>query len=181
MPGELVVVDAGFALRPLGPGDLDAHLEAVDEEQIRWLWEPGEGDTWRGMTSHDQREHLRNYLTVTREGFGPGPKWVFALDAPGASYVVYIDCDLANPHVPRGEANISYACHPLHRRQGYTARAVGLVCEFLRRETSATTAYIVVEAGNLASRGVARSVGARELDSFVDDYGRSMIRHVLPL
>lgn len=171
----------GFVLRPLSPADLDLHLSAVDDEQIRWLWEVGDGEKWRAMSPQEQREHQRAYLAASRESFGRGPKWIFALDAPDARYAVYIDCDLANAHVPLGAANISYTCHPAQRGKGYTKRAVALVCEFLRQETAATEAYIVVEQDNVASLAVARAVGASEVSRFVDAHGRTMIRHLLLL
>ena len=175
------MTDGGFVLRPLGPDDLDVHLGAVDQEQIRWLWEPGDGEKWHALTALEQHEHQPTLLKATFEDFGRGPKWVFAVDAPEARYAVYIDCDLANPHVPPGAANISYACHPANRGKGYTVRATRLACEFLRAETVATEACIVVEDGNTASLRVARAVGASEADRFLDEHGRCMIRHMLPL
>ena len=171
----------GFVLRPLGPSDLDVHLAAVDEEQARWLWEPGDGDKWYAMTPQVQRERQRKYLEATYNDFGPGPKWAFAMDAPDAPYVVYIDCDLAIPDAPPGSANISYSCHPAHRRKGYTVRAIGLVCDFLRLETAAKEVNIAVERDNVASLAVARAVGAAEVTRYVDQHGRTMVRHVLPL
>lgn len=178
---EIVATDGALVLRQLGPGDLDRHLEAVDDQQIHWLWEPGDGDSWNGLSSSQQREHQRRWLQAVHDSFGPGPKWCFGVDAPAAAYVVYIDCDLENPHVPAGTANISYTCHPAYRRMGYTTAAVRLACSFLRERTAASEAYIVVDAENQASLGVARAVGALEQDRFVDDRGRTKIRHVLNL
>ena len=181
MSGAATLTRDGFVLRPLGPSDLDVHLAAIDDEQIRWLWEPGDGDRWYAMTPQVQRERQRKYLEATYNEFGPGPKWAFAMDAPDAAYVVYIDCDLAIPDAPPGSANISYSCHPAHRRKGYTVRAIGLVCEFLRQETAATEANLAVELDNAPSLGVVRAVGASEVSRYVDQHGRTMIRHVLPL
>ncbi len=47
-------------------------------------------------------------LLENRALFETGPKWAFAVDTSEAGYVGYVDCDLANPQVPRGEADISY-------------------------------------------------------------------------
>ncbi|MHB8452036.1 MAG: GNAT family N-acetyltransferase [Mycobacteriales bacterium] len=176
-----VYSDGVVTLRPLHPDDLELHLQAVDDEQIAWLWEPGDGARYAAKTSEEQRAgHLR-YLQAMHDCFGPGPKWAFSVDAVEAHYVVYVDCDLANPHVPAGEANISYACHPQHRGKGYTSRAVRLVCEFLREHTTAREAHLVVDAANIKSLRVAHAVGAAQRCSFRNEHGRTMIRHVIDL
>lgn len=173
--------DGVVTLRPLHPDDLEVHLAAVDEEQIRWLWEPGDGERYAARTPKQQRAGHLAYLTACFDGFGPGPKWVFAGDVADQRYAVYVDCDLANPHVPAGQANISYACHPEHRGRGYTSRAVLLACRFLSEQTDATEAHIVAESANTASLAVARSVGARPAGTYVDEHGRLMVRHVIDL
>jgi RimJ/RimL family protein N-acetyltransferase len=96
--------------RPL-PSDLQADLEAKDDEQIKWMWRPGERERWGGMTPAQQATHVAGDLRHRVELFGAGPKWTFSVDAPGADNVAYVDCDLANEHVPWGEANIAYSCH----------------------------------------------------------------------
>ena len=177
----MVATDGELVFRQQSPADLDRQMEAVDDAQIDWLWEPGHRELWEAMSPVEQREHQRRHLQAVHDSFGPGPKWCFSVDAPDAPYVVYVDCDLANPHVPAGQANISYTCHPAFRGRGYTARAVRLVCDFLRKRTTASEAFIIVAEGNRASLGVARAVGAVERDRFVDEHGRTMIRHVLSL
>jgi len=52
-------------------------------------------------------------------------------------YVAYVDCDLADDHVPAGEANISCAAHAGYRGRGYVSRAVRLVMRFLGDHTGA--------------------------------------------
>jgi RimJ/RimL family protein N-acetyltransferase len=173
--------DGVVTLRRQHPDDLAMHLAGVDEEQMAWLWEPGDTERYESMTAEEQRGHQLRHLEASHESFGPGPKWAFSVDALEAPYVVYVDCDLANNHVPLGEANISYACRPEHRGKGYTSRAVRLVCDFLRERTSACEAHILVDANNINSIRVARAVGATERCSFVNDEGRTMLRHVLDL
>jgi RimJ/RimL family protein N-acetyltransferase len=169
------------AIRRQEPADLAAHLEAVDVEQMRWLWEPGDPQRYLAMSPQEQRAHQRRHLEHSHDAFGSGPKWAFSVDTAADRYVAYVDCDLANDHVPLGEANISYACAPQHRGKGYTSRAVRLVCEFLRRETSAREAHILVDPDNVASLRVARAIAAVETETFVNERGLTMIRHVLVL
>lgn len=181
VPPEVRLTDGHLVLRRQHPDDLEMHLGAVDAEQMDWLWEPGDRARWEALSAEQQRDHQQRHLQAAHGSFGPGPKWCFSVDAPEAPYVVYIDCDLANPHVPAGEANISYACHPDYRGRGYTPRAVLLVCDFARAFTTASRAHIVVDERNAPSLRVTYAVGAREEDRFVDVHGRTMIRHVLDL
>jgi len=179
--GDVSYTDGVVTLRRQELSDLPMHMSAVDTEQIDWLWEPGDRSAWESLTPAGQLEHQRRHVQRVHDAFGAGPKWCFSVDAAESSYVVYIDCDLANPHVPEGQANISYTCHPDHRGKGYTSRAVRLVCAFLRDHTSADEAHIVVDARNEPSLRVARGVGADLVGPFVDEHGRRMLRHVLAL
>ena len=177
----LTYTDGVVTLRRQRVDDIDADLEAKDEEQINWLWLPGHRQAWEAMTRQEQRGHARRNLATNSAAFGAGPKWTFCVDAPGASYVAYVDCDLANEHVPAGDANISYASHPAHRGKGYVSRAVSLLTRFLVDHTGARCAQIIVDTANVASIRVAHAVGAQEVGRWIDDRGREMIRHQLRL
>lgn len=161
--------------------DLEADLAAKDEEQVRWLWLPGEAERWRAMSGAEQRAHARADLRATAEAFGTGPKWTFSVDVGGAPGVGHVDCDLANDKVPAGEANVSYSTHPAHRGRGVASSSVRLVARFLRDHTGARTAHLVVDQANEPSRRVARAVGATERERFVDERGATVVRHVLDL
>jgi RimJ/RimL family protein N-acetyltransferase len=173
--------DGVVTIRPLRVDDIDRHMEAIDDDQIDWLWLPGDRQKWEAMTPEQQQEHNLKYLQESQDSFGAGPKWIFAADLADASYVAYVDCDLANTIVPAGEANISYTAHPAYRGQGNVSRAVRLVASFLRDHTGAGSAHIVVDATNKASLRLVHAVGAKESERWIDEYGRTMVRHVLPL
>lgn len=170
--------DGVVTIRRQELSDIDADLEAKDEEQILWLWLPGQRERWQAMTPGQQRAHALKGLEANRDAFGTGPKWTFAVDASDATCVGYVDCDLANDLVPRGDANISYSAHPRHRGLGYVSRAVRLEVLFLRDHTSASAAHILIDAENTASLRVARSVGATEVERFVKPSRRTMTRFV---
>jgi RimJ/RimL family protein N-acetyltransferase len=175
----LAYTDGIVTIRRQRLDDLDADLEAKDNEQIDWLWLPGQRETWEAMSAGQQRVHALRNLERNAAAFGAGPKWTFAVDGPDADYVAYVDCDLANEHVPVGEANISYSSHPAHRGQGYVSRAVRLIARFVADHTGAREAHIVVDTGNTASLRVAHAVGAAETGRWVNEHGRTMVRHVL--
>ena len=177
----MTLTDGVVTIRRQSPDDLETQLAAVDAEQMRWLWEPGERGIYEAMSPAERREHQLRHLQERHDTFGPGPKWCWSVDLSDARYVAYVDCDLANDNVPTGQANISYACWPESRGQGYTSRAVRLVCEFLRRETAARQAHVLVEPSNVASLRVARSVGAIEVERFLDGHRRTMVRHIIEL
>jgi hypothetical protein len=82
--------------------DIDRHLEAIDDEQIDWLWQPGDRQKWEALAPDQQPARNLSHLQAVHESFGTGPKWTFSADRAAAPYVAYIDCDLANDHVPAG-------------------------------------------------------------------------------
>ena len=171
--------DGTVTIRPLEVEDLEFDLESKDESQMIWLWLPGQRETWEAMTPAQRRAHALRGLQESAESFGRGPKWRFAGDVDGGRYAVYVDCDLKNNHVPPGEANISYSAHPAHRGRGYVSRAVRLVLDFLRDNTAARQAHILVDEQNTASLRVTTAVGAQESERFANEFGHTMIRHVI--
>lgn len=175
----LTYTDGIVTIRPQRPGDLDADLEAKDDEQVDWLWLPGQRASWEAMNPGQQRYHALRGLEANAAAFGTGPKWTFAVDTADDEYVAYVDCDLANDDVPRGEVNISYSAHPAHRGQGHVGRAVRLLTRFLADHTGARHAHLVVDAANIASLRVATAVGARATERWTSKTGSLMIRHVL--
>lgn len=169
--------DGVVTLRRQDPAtDLEAHLEATDDAQIDWLWNPGDRERWELLSADEQRAHQARHLASMHETWGVGPRWAFSGDLEGATYAVYIDCDLANDGVPHGDANISYAAHPEHRGHGYVARAVRLVLAFLREHTGARYAYLRIDPRNEPSLRVARAVDAIEAGETIDAHGRRHLR-----
>lgn len=177
----LTYTDGVVTIRPIGPEDLDTHIEATDHVQISRLWLPGERESWEAMSDAARRSHMLRYLQHTAASFGTGPKWVFAVDTQDAEYVAHLDCDLGSPNVPSGEANISYTAHPSHRGKGYVRRSVPLVLEFLGDHTGARFAHVIIDDENARSLGVATALGAVETERWISDQGRTMIRHVIAL
>ncbi|MGH2684080.1 MAG: GNAT family N-acetyltransferase [Actinomycetota bacterium] len=171
--------DGVVSIRRQTVADLDADLAGKDDEQIDWLWLPGHREEWEAMTAAEQRSHARRGLQASHDAFGTGPKWAFSVDATDDRCVGYIDCDLANEHVPAGEANISYATHPGHRGRGYAVRAVRLVLRFLRDHTAVGQAHVIVDERNEPSLRVAAAVGATPTDRWTAATGRTMVRHLI--
>ena len=176
-----VYSDGVVTIRRQRLDDLEADLAAKDDEQIDWLWQPGQRELWEAMTRDEQRAHAARTLAANRDAFGAGPKWCFSVDAAEPDYVAYVDFDVANAHVPAGDANISYSAHPAYRGRGYVARAVRLVAQFITQHTDARRAFLIVDAQNAASLRVAHAVGAVEGGRWVNERGHTMIRHELRL
>lgn len=173
--------DGVVSIRRPRQTDLAADLEAKDEEQIRWMWLPGERQSWQAMGADEKKAHAARDLRERQTAWGSGPKWTFSVDVPGTPCVAYVDCDLANDHVPRGEANISYSAHPGHRGRGYVSRAVRLVLAFLGDHTGCREAHIIVDSDNAASLRVAAAVGADRVGRWTNEAGRIMLRHIVPV
>jgi RimJ/RimL family protein N-acetyltransferase len=173
--------DGVVTIRRLQTSDLEMDLEAKDDEQITWLWEPGQRENWEAMTGDQQRAHAIRHLQSVHDGFGEGSKWCFAVDTLDVKYVAYIDFDLANNHVPLGEANIAYSSHPSYRGRGYVSRAVRLIFQFLEENTNAERAHILVDVRNVASHRVAMSVGGVAVGDLPNDHGGIMTRYIVEL
>lgn len=161
--------------------DLAADIAAKDTDQIRWLWNERQGEAWHAMSEASRLEHAREALQQQRDSFGLGPKWCFTIDAGAHESVGYIDCDLSNEHVKRGEANISYACHPLHRGRGFISSGVRLVCKFLEEHTAASEAHLIVDQHNDASLRVANAVAAKPSPNPNGHLDAALIDHIIPL
>jgi RimJ/RimL family protein N-acetyltransferase len=150
--------DGVVSIRPPTVDDTDRHLEATDEVQIHWLWPEEHRVEWAAKTPQEQWDHQHAFLARTGAEWGSGPKFWFVIDVDGV-YAGHLDCDLANPDVPHGEANISYSCHPDERGKGYVSRAARLGLRFVAEHTGAREAHIKVDPANEASLRVLRSVG----------------------
>lgn len=172
--------DGTVTIRPYAPGDAETHLAGIDDEQIRWLWRPGEREQWEAMSPDERATHQRGWMDGLVERQGRGPFHAFAVVAAG-EHIGHVDADLANPNAPAGEADIAYTVHPRQRGHGHAARAVRLLLHFLADHTGATVAHLLVDPANEPSLRVARAVAAREVERLQDDDGRSLIRHVVAL
>ncbi|MCU1344059.1 MAG: hypothetical protein JWL70_325 [Acidimicrobiia bacterium] len=180
--GSTSYSDGVVTIRRQESSDLDADLAAKDDEQIEWLWLPGQRRSWEAMTAEQQRAHALRGLERNRDDFGPGPKWAFSVDlVGGARYVTFIECNLADGRLPPGEANIAYASHPQYRGGGYVTRAVRLVLRFIGEHTAAKRANLLIDPANTNSLRVAQRLGAVEAGRFVNQSGRTMIRFTLEL
>ncbi|MEO6125243.1 MAG: GNAT family N-acetyltransferase [Ilumatobacteraceae bacterium] len=177
----LSYTDGVITIRPRAERDLGADIESQDDEQIDWLWQPGERETWESLTPELQRAHVLQSLQTTIAAFGAGPKWTFTVDTADDEAVAIIDCNLANEDVPRGQANIAYATHPIHRGRGHVTRSVRLIEQFLRDHTGCREAYLVIDQRNTNSLRVAHSLGALPDKRWTDNLGHTFIRHVIPI
>jgi RimJ/RimL family protein N-acetyltransferase len=177
----LTYSDGVVSIRRQEMVDLDAELAGKDDEQMDWLWLPGQREVWQAMTFDKQRSHALRILKANHDSFGLGPKWCFTIDSQEVPCVGYVDCDLANPNVPPGVANISYASHPGYRGRGLVSRAVRLVKRFLADSTGAREAHLIVDPLNEPSIRVASAVGAMPIEQWQDARGHTLIRHIVLL
>ena len=138
-------------LRPLGEGDVAAHMAGEDAAVIEWL--TGAAATWDSTSRHFETLAANAAGGVGKRGFG-----VWLDDALAG----YVDFDPDGPALPEpGDVNIAYAVHPWARRRGVATDAVLLVCEQLRQGGIGKRAIIRTHPLNRASIGVARACGFR--------------------
>jgi RimJ/RimL family protein N-acetyltransferase len=165
--------DGSVTIRPRRLEDVEAHVAGTDEEQVRWLW-PEHRASWEAMSPEQRIAHVRGVMERSIATNETGPKWDFGVWVDDV-LVGHVDCDLANPHVPAGEANISYTIWPEHRGRGHASAAARLVLRFVADHTGAREAHVLVDPGNEASLRVARA-----LEGSIVDAG-PMVRHVVSL
>ncbi|HTA09524.1 MAG TPA: hypothetical protein VK836_13480 [Streptosporangiaceae bacterium] len=59
--------DGVVTIRRQRPDDIDRHLEAIDNVQIDWLWEPGDRRKWEAQTPDQQRARNQAHLHAFHE------------------------------------------------------------------------------------------------------------------
>jgi RimJ/RimL family protein N-acetyltransferase len=171
--------DGVVRIRRLELADVDADLAAKDEQQMRWLWPPEHVAAWASMSGPERRAHAERVLQTQHDDFGAGPKWTFAVDAGGDRCVACVDCNLARPGLPAGEANIAYWSHPAQRGRGYVTRALRLLLRFLADHTLAERAHLLIHPENAPSLKVARALGAIEAASVIDPRDGTLVHFTL--
>ena len=113
---------------------------AASDRQAVLTWRDEESRRWLGPGSDD-----------------PAPMGCIEVDS---TVVGWIDVDAHHPWLQPGEANVGYCVFPAHRGRGYAARAVRLLPAAMD-DRGLRWALLVIDVGNVASMGVARSSGAR--------------------
>lgn len=151
-------------LRPLRIDDAPAHLAGEDEELWRWLTDGHPG------TPATVAAFIERNIASWRAG---GPIRNFGVwDEATGELVGNVEANLAEDHCGPGEANVSYAIWPAHRRRGHATRAVELMCADLAEHTSADTVVLRIEPANTLSLAVARRCGFVEVAATEPKYLR---------
>jgi RimJ/RimL family protein N-acetyltransferase len=116
-------------LRAPGPGDARSLVEGRDDEALKWLG-PG--------------------------AQAPNPIACIWVDD---RLVGWIDYDLDRDWLEPGQVNVGYSLFPAARGNGYAARAVELLLEHLRRDTSHAVATLLIHPENVRSLALAQRLG----------------------
>lgn len=150
-PPFVVLGDDVLTLRCLRASDVAAVLAGEDDEQVRWLTEGRRSEPAR--TGEWVAENQAQWRT------GGPRRHLGIVDRATGALAGGVEAHFAVPELPTGSVNISYWVFPQWRGRGYAARAVRLVCAWLRDATDADTAVLRVDAGNAPSLRVARDAG----------------------
>jgi RimJ/RimL family protein N-acetyltransferase len=144
--------DGVIMIRPMTPGDVEAHVAGHDAKRARYL----------GAFPSTPEKVLEWIESNRRSWANGGPIYNFGVVEVATNQLVGMVEANTSAHdmegVAEGEANISYNIYPHAREQGYAARAVSLVVAFLDG-SPLSAAVIRAEPENAPSLGVAKSCG----------------------
>lgn len=167
VPGSATFTDSVIFLRPLTPEDAADHLAGEDDEMAKWV---SGGRSTPATVATFIESNLENWRTGgTRRAFG-----VFEC---GVNRLIgFIEVNLARIVEP-GQVNVSYGIFKEWRGQGFAARAIDLMAQYLRMETDAGQIVLRIVPENFASLRVAEKSGFNFLGMFDEPEGR-MARYV---
>jgi RimJ/RimL family protein N-acetyltransferase len=157
-PGDDVVL-----LQRLSMDDVDAWLSGEDDEQIRWFEFPGPAT----------RAHVERAMAAWQESWsrgGPVRHWGVRV-RPAQDLAGGVELrDLGD-----GRVNLSYVIFPPFRRRGLATRASRLALDYAAQVVGTSSAVIKILEGNVASLGVAKSLGAEIVGDEPSDAGGRLI------
>lgn len=160
-----MLTDGVVILTAYTVADIAAHLAGEDEETARRFgWWP------EASTSATVRDAFTRWAHDWETG---GPTRTFAArQAAGGQLVGGCELRLG----PAATAEVSYWTSASQRRRGYATRALVLLLDYAQ-SIGITTAVADVADDNLSSRQVAEKAGLREVSTFTDTDGTTMIRY----
>lgn len=149
------------------PGDWLAHLAGEDEESARRF-----GFWPRRSTEATVRAAIDHW---TEEWRSAGPTRAFAVRDAGTGSLLG-GCELRIQ--ADGSGHVSYWTGAAHRRSGYSARALTLLCRYAA-SLGITRLEAHMAPDNLGSRRVAERAGFTELSVFTSEDGQQLVRYAL--
>lgn len=129
--------------------DVEPHVDAEDDESVKWLTEG------RPSTIATTRDWAAQHLRWWETG---GPRRMFAIRVVGTGTLVgmieaNLDSDFCG--LPAGEVNLSFMVQSWARGRGFATRAVELMCDWLQRMEGVEVAVLRIDPDNTTSLGVA--------------------------
>jgi RimJ/RimL family protein N-acetyltransferase len=153
----------GIELRPLTVDDAAAHHAAQDEFEIAAFEFP------RASTIDDVVEAIEAWR-VSWAGLGPVRNFGL-FDSESGGLCGNVELRLVGEH----RVNLSYLVFPAYRRRGIATSAARLALVYAAREMGADVATLEVLTWNVASIGVARGLGGREIGREPSDGGGTFV------
>ncbi|MBI2103489.1 GNAT family N-acetyltransferase [Candidatus Woesebacteria bacterium] len=116
-----------LTIKPFVQENAQEHLANEDEEQVKWL--SGEKGTLEGV----KKWILKNQKYWENDG----PVFNFAIFDKNNNLIGMVEANTDPSQVEginEGEANVSYLIYPKFRGKGHAARAINLICKFLKQK-----------------------------------------------
>jgi RimJ/RimL family protein N-acetyltransferase len=151
---NILLTDQIVTLRPIGPEDTNAVVEAIVEsvsEIMPWM-------TW--CTPEYSRSDAHGFLSSLLERWNQGQQFGFAVtDSKFGNFLG--GASLSHINYTTRLANLSYWIRTNATGRGYATRATRLIAEFGIRQLGLLRAEIIVAVGNNPSLRVAKNSGAQ--------------------
>jgi RimJ/RimL family protein N-acetyltransferase len=151
LPGAPVSEGGDSPSWPVGDEKVMLRPPAPEDEQVLIAGRDAEWERWLGPGS----DHPRPTAVIVVAG----------------RIVGWVDYDPELEWLRPGEVNLGYNVFAPDRGQGYATRALRLLLGVLRDHTDYDRAYLVINAENRASLGVARALGARGVGGRTQETG----------
>lgn len=163
-----MLTDGVVNLQPFSLEEAETHLLSEDNEQEKWL--SGGKSTLSSVQEwiKNNQEHWKN----------DGPVYNFAIWSTAENLLVgMVEANVAYREIPGllpGDANISYGIYPQARGNGYSTRAVNLICGFLKKK-GIDRAVIRIDPENVWSLKIPIACAFQEIDRLSTPEGNFII------
>jgi RimJ/RimL family protein N-acetyltransferase len=142
-----VLTDGVIILRQRTLADVDAQIVGQDAEIVKWL-------DWDAPTTENVTAMIEASMRAWQMNDGRCDFGVYS--AATGELIGNSLANFADPLLGSGEVNLAYAVFTAARGNGVAKRVVNLLCDWIERRNPSLHPILKIDAGNVASKHVAK-------------------------